>query len=62
MVQSLPLILMNNRDYLKKQLEYKSNLVGQGFHTQLDDNRHACVSIIGEILEATNFEHDDLFI
>lgn len=53
---------MNNRDYLKKQLEYKSNLVGQGFHTQLDDNRHACVSIIGEILEATNFEHDDLFI
>ncbi|CAD8155668.1 unnamed protein product [Paramecium octaurelia] len=53
---------MNNKDYLKKQLEYKSNLVGQGFHTQLEDNRHACVNIFGEILEASNFDNSQLFL
>ena len=49
-------------------MEYKSNIVGQGFQTTLIDDGnfiwvildHICVSIVGEIVEAEDFEGDNL--
>ena len=52
----LQLIIFN------RALEYKSNIVGQGFISQPKDEFHLNICVVGEIVEAQGFEGDNLFI